>query len=120
MKIWGKKMDLCDFNHAELNGTIAGGDRGERPEEVLVTLVISVSDREALWDTAAVKGLSAPGMRLADLMDVIGPREDPAIAECIALLTQPSWMAGCELEGFDVEVIAPVQVRTRACDLWAA
>lgn len=102
-------MDLRDFNHAETDGVVAERARKDQPQEVRISLVLSVQDSEALWDAAAIKGLSAPGMRLSDIIDVIGPREDPAIAECVAMLAQPAQMAGCSLERFDIEAIVPAQ-----------
>lgn len=68
-----------------------------------VTLTLKVSDVAALWAAAAQRGLSVPGSTPADVYDVIGPREDPALAECIAMLTAPAAMAGCVLDEFDVD-----------------
>jgi hypothetical protein len=83
--------------------TATAHDFGDTPEMVQVTFAFSIHDREALWDAAAKKGLSAPGMRLVDVIDVIGPREDPSLAECIAMLVPPASMAGCTLDRFDIE-----------------
>jgi len=102
-------MDLRDFNHADSDRVAAARTHRDPPQEVRISLLLSVEDHGALWDAAAIKGMSAPGMRLDDVVDVIGPREDPAIAECIAMLTQPAPLPGCSLGGFDVEAIAPAQ-----------
>lgn len=88
---------------AECPAADSGRDFGDTPETVQVTLAFSIHDREALWEAAAKKGLAAPGMRLADVIDVIGPREDPALAECVAMLAPPASMAGCTLDRFDIE-----------------
>ena len=70
-----------------------------------VTLTLNVEDAQALWSAAADKALQA-GMALADVLDTIGPREDPAIADCIAMLTAPAAVAGCVLDDFEVEAVA--------------
>ena len=67
-----------------------------------VTLTLTLEDSRALWSAAADRALAAPGMTIADVLDTIGPREDPAIAECIAMLTAPAGIAGCTLEDFEV------------------
>lgn len=67
-----------------------------------VTLSLTVEDARALWAAAAERALAAPGMTLADVLDTIGPREDPSIAECIAMLTAPAALPGCALESYDV------------------
>jgi hypothetical protein len=67
-----------------------------------VTLSLTVEDARALWAAAAERALAAPGMTLADVLDTIGPREDPAIAECIAMLTAPAALPGCALDAYDV------------------
>lgn len=113
-------MGLRDFNHAEHERSATEWPYLERPAEVHIELSLSVRDCASLWDAAALKGLSAPGMRLVDLVDVIGPREDPALAECIALLAQPALIPGCELAHFDVAIVAPQAAHTRLHDLKAA
>lgn len=79
-----------------------------------VSLTLKVEDARALWAAAADRALAAPGMTLADVLDTIGPREDPAIAECIAMLTAPVALPGCVLDGYDVAEsdagLAPVQI----------
>ncbi len=67
-----------------------------------VTLTLTVEDVQALWSAAAERALAAPGMTLGDVLDTIGPREDPSVADCVAMLTAPARIAGCELEGFEV------------------
>jgi len=96
--------DLYGLKLAERSTATTGRDFDDTLGMVQVTLAFSVHDREAMWDAAAKKGLAAPGMRLTDVIDVIGPREDPAIAECVAMLAPPSSMAGCTLDRFDIEI----------------
>lgn len=66
-----------------------------------VTLTLRVEDAAALWSAAAERGL-ASGMTLGDVLDTIGPREDPQIADCIAMLAAPQALPGCALDDFKV------------------
>ena len=100
-------MDLHDYPGAGQIAAANGRERNETVEAVRVTFTLSVSDRDALWGAAAAQALAAPGTRLGDVIEVIGPREDPSIADCIAMLTQPAPMPGCELDTFEIEAIAP-------------
>lgn len=79
-----------------------------------VSLTLKVEDVRALWAAAADRALAAPGMTLADVLDTIGPREDPSIAECIAMLTAPAALPGCALDAYEVIEadleLAPVQI----------
>lgn len=74
-----------------------------QPQSYTVTLSLTIEDAALLWAAAAERGLAAPGATLADVLDTIGPREDPAIAECIAMLTAPAAIPGCGLDSFEVE-----------------
>lgn len=76
----------------------------ERPQpEYRVNLTLAVVDPQALWAAAAAKLLSAPDMILSDVIDVIGPREDPSITDCIAMLAKPATLAGCLLDDFWID-----------------
>ena len=70
--------------------------------EFQVSFTLSVRNATALWSAAARKGLSAPGATIDDVMDVIGPREDPSIADCLAMLAAPAALEGCALQNFEV------------------
>jgi hypothetical protein len=83
------------------------------PVSYTVTLALKVDDAEKLWVAAAERALSSPGMTLADVLDTIGPREDPSIPDCIAMLTAPVDLPGCQLDGFAVRE-APVRVSASA------
>lgn len=67
-----------------------------------VTLTLSVEDAGALWTAAAERALAMPGMTLANVLDTLGPREDPSVADCIAMLAAPQAIAGCALDDFKV------------------
>lgn len=75
------------------------------------TLTLTVEDARALWNAAAEKALQAPGMTLSDVLDTIGSREDPSIADCIAMLVSPAGIAGCALDDFAVRA-APTAIAT--------
>lgn len=68
-----------------------------------VNLTLAVTDPDALWRSALEKGLESPGMDLAALVDVLGPREDPSIADCIALLTAPRPLPGCSIPDYWID-----------------
>lgn len=85
-------MDLRDFRHVSSASAPA----------FTVTLTLTVEDVRALWSAAAERALAAPGMTLGDALDTLGPREDPSVADCIAMLAAPARIAGCELDGFEV------------------
>ncbi len=74
-----------------------------------VTLTLNVENAGALWSAAADKALQA-GMALADVLDTIGPREDPSIPDCIAMLTAPGAIAGCALDDYVVKVAGPAEL----------
>lgn len=76
----------------------------ERPQpEYRVNLTLAVVDPQALWAAAAAKLLSAPDMILSDVIDVIGPREDPSIIDCLAMMAKPAAVAGCMLDDFWID-----------------
>lgn len=92
-------MNLRDIGHIPAN----------TGQSFTVTLTLNVEDARALWGAAAEKALLAPGMTLSDVLDTLGPREDPSIADCIAMLTAPAAIAGCALDDFSVRT-APAAV----------
>lgn len=93
-------MDFRDLRHISANSA----------EAFVVTLTLTVEDTQALWSAAADRALAAPGMTIADVLDTLGPREDPSIADCISMLTAPAGIAGCALEAFEVREEVPGQV----------
>ena len=98
----GADVDLNEFNNAAVARALAEQGLAEPAKDVRVYLRFSVEDDKALWDAATQKALTMPGMRLEDVVDVIGPRDDPAIAECIAMLVGPVPLPGCALVQFEV------------------
>ena len=103
-------MDRGDNNNvARMNAAARSDNDAER---IQVTFSVSVFDQRTLWDSAVMKALSTSSLRIGDLINVIGPREDPHLAECIASLAQPAEIPGCALEDFDVEPARSAQVYT--------
>lgn len=83
---------------------------------MIVTL--SVDDIEALWAAAAGKVIaSVPEATLDDVIDMVGPSEDPSIADCIAILTSPVAIPGCALDDFQIEKHIGVEPTTTVSDL---
>jgi len=76
----------------------------DRPQpEYRVSLTLAVNDPQALWAAAAARLLCAPDMTLGDVLDVIGPREDPSMTDCIATMAKPTAIAGCMLDDFWID-----------------
>lgn len=73
--------------------------------EYRVTLTIAVHHADALWAAAAEKAMSRLGTRIQDVLDVIGPPEDPSISDCIAMLVLPKNLLGCEVDDFWIDSI---------------
>lgn len=70
-----------------------------------VSMRLSVRDPGLLWRMAAAKMLSIGGFAEEDVVDVLGPMEDPSIIDCIVMLVGPCDLGGCCFEDF---AIAPV------------
>lgn len=80
-------------------------DDAPASERFRVSFDVSVTDPQALWHAAAILALRQPGMTIAEVEDILGPAEDPMIADCLAMLTAPQAMSGCAPLGFAVEPI---------------
>jgi hypothetical protein len=88
-------------------GTQAQGARSgscdRQQPEYQINVTIAVADPQALWTAAAARLLDAPDMTLDDVLDMIGPREDPSIGDCIATLAQPVAVAGCKMDDYWID-----------------
>lgn len=71
--------------------------------EYRVTLTLAVVDPHALWTMAAARLIASSTMTVQDVIDVIGPRDDPSVADCIAAVARPEPMAGCTFDDFWVD-----------------
>ena len=86
---------------------LSAAERDGAEVEYRISVTLSVGNVGRLWAAAAAKALGMPDMTLEDVLDLLGPREDPEIAECLAMLTAPAAVAGCALGDFSVERVAP-------------
>jgi hypothetical protein len=66
----------------------------ESGQDYIFTIRISVEDAGLLWRTAAAHLLSAGVEGEEELTELIGPYEDPEIADCISLLLGPQQLPG--------------------------
>lgn len=67
-----------------------------------LTLEFSVEDSSRLWDAAAARYRKGVGLSLAEVMETIGPREDPSIEDCLMTIALPQGVEGCILTDFDL------------------
>ena len=81
-----------------------------------ISLTLAVTDGRALWTAAAARLLGTPGMTLDDVVEVIGPCEDPSISDCIAALAKPTDLPGCVLDDFWIDGLGgcPPRLETSA------
>ena len=84
-----------------------------------IELSLNVTDAAALWRAAFDKGLSSLAASRDDLVEMIGPAEDPDLGACLTLLTLPSAIPGCALEDFDLVEQRVASEPTAANDLVA-
>lgn len=92
-------MDPREFNHIDqVRATML------RPtgSGFRVELCLEVRDPRALWSAAAAKALATGLLLPEDLVETLGPVDDPSLADCIAMLAGPAPVAGCELTAFAV------------------
>lgn len=68
-----------------------------------IVLDVIVSDKNALWSAAAGQALGCVRMTIDDVIDTLGPREDPDVAACLAMMVDPARFAGCRIEASEVE-----------------
>lgn len=61
------------------------------------TLKLRVECPNALWKAAANHCTSIFDYSKDDLIDLIGPSEDPSIEDCLMVLALPAKMAGCTM-----------------------
>lgn len=67
-----------------------------------VTIRVAVDDPALLWRRAAAHLLAFAGLDEVALEETIGPREDPAVADCLAVLFGPVTIEGVRYEMFAV------------------
>mgnify|MGYP000851834540 FL=1 len=81
------------IHHPEARGSqpLECADSGQ---DYMFTIRVSVDDKDLLWRTAAAHLLSAGIEGEEELIELIGPCEDPEIAECLSLLLGPRQLPG--------------------------
>ncbi|MBR0550931.1 hypothetical protein [Stakelama marina] len=75
--------------------------------EFSVSMRLSLADVGALWAVAADKLMQSGDLDMDDVIDVIGPQEDPSLADCLAVVVGPVPPAGCEVRDFSIEEVVP-------------
>lgn len=60
-----------------------------------ITLRLTVADVGRLWDAAAARAANIGALDGFEIVDTLGPREDPGVADCLAMLFDPSAIPGC-------------------------
>lgn len=87
-----------------------GQDEHTTTNEYRFSLTISVRDPHILWRAAAAQALAVTGLDQEDIEDVIGPMDDPQIADCLSILLTPATLSGCMLRDQEI-VLAPRSMR---------
>lgn len=96
-------MDLSDHQamSAYTNPSVGQGNRYR------ISIAIDVVNTRALWNAALSRGLMAPGATFEDVVDTIGPCDDPAIADCLAMLALPGDLKGCLVDDLTIDPALP-------------
>lgn len=89
---------------AETAGTGAA-DRLVSPQIFSINITLEVNNGAALWAAAVDRGMSTPFATVADIVDVIGPQDDPDLGDCLAMLLLPTTAEGCIVQGFTIDPI---------------
>lgn len=96
-------MDLRDHQIMSAYAQ-TGVSRGDRYR---ISIAVDVTNVRALWNAALSRGLMAPDATFEDVVDTIGPCEDPIIADCLAMLAMPIDLHGCAIEEFAIDPALP-------------
>ncbi|WP_395391282.1 hypothetical protein WBP07_12045 [Novosphingobium sp. BL-8A] len=63
--------------------------------EYQFSLKLRVDSPGKLWQAAALRCMAQPGICEEDVIDMIGPSDDPSIADCLMVLALPEHLPGC-------------------------
>lgn len=82
------------------NTSCWGLDKGSvqasgRQQDYWFSLRLRVDSPAQLWQAAALRCLSQADLSPDEVEDLIGPIEDPSIADCLMLLALPERLPGC-------------------------
>jgi hypothetical protein len=64
-------------------------------QEYWFSLRLRVDSPAQLWQAAALRCLSQADLSPNEVEDLIGPADDPSIADCLMLLALPERLPGC-------------------------
>lgn len=64
-------------------------------QEYWFSLKLRVDSPTQLWQAAALRCLSQADLSQEEVEDLIGPIEDPSIADCLMVLALPERLPGC-------------------------
>jgi hypothetical protein len=64
-------------------------------QEYWFSLRLRVDSPAQLWQAAALRCLSQTELSQDEVEDLIGPADDPSIADCLMLLALPERLPGC-------------------------
>lgn len=78
-----------------------------------LTLELLVEDGARLWDAAAARYREGIGLSLAEVMETIGPREDPSIEDCLMTIALPDHVEGCTLTDFKLTPVESEEVQAK-------
>lgn len=71
-----------------------------------VVMRLSVEDSALLWRAAAARAFTCMECTDLDVEDMLGPREDPSVADCLAMLVGPHDLDGCRFDAFSIVPVA--------------
>lgn len=77
--------------------------KGDNGAAFDVCLKVDITDAALLWRMAAAHALAVSALEMEDIEEVIGPMEDPSLADCLAMLLVPQSVAGCALTDVRIE-----------------
>lgn len=72
-------------------GASASGEQ----QEYWFSLKLRVDSPAQLWQAAALRCLSQTDLNRDEVEDLLGPVEDPSIADCLMMLALPERLPGC-------------------------
>jgi hypothetical protein len=97
-------MDLRDAHNLKNDPDRRVWGMGAQPE-FRVSVTLTLTDAERLWNAARTRLLAAPGGCEAMVEETIGPVEAPQLADCVALLCAPALVPGCSVDDFWVDAM---------------
>jgi hypothetical protein len=105
-------IGLKYFESAMANTACWGLDRGNvqasgRQQDYWFSLRLRVDSPAQLWQAAALRCLSQADLSADEVEDLIGPLEDPSIADCLMVLALPERLPGCTRLDTALQPVAP-------------